>query len=326
MSNNSSYMLFLAFMFMGIIISVSSNNWLGCWMGIEVNMISFLPLMADKMNIYSSESMISYFIIQSMASSMLFISILLVTMFNFGLVMVISLMIKIGCPPFHLWFPSVMEGLSWMMCFLLSTVQKLIPMILLTNLMFNFSLFIILSCCLGAIGGLGYSSMRKIIAYSSIYNLGWMISGIMMVNYSWLFYFSIYSLNLFMVCYTFNSLNVNYLNQFFVFSKIYMNSLLMMVLFMSMGGLPPFLGFIPKLVLIYCLVLNNLLFPCFILVMTALLVLFFYMRIVYTGMMINSMSLMVKFYSMYSLSWMFYVFGILSIFGLFILLMMSLFF
>lgn len=282
--------------------------------------------MADKINIYSSESIIRYFIIQRMASRILFISILLVTIFNFGLVIVISLMIKIGCPPFHLWFPSVIEGLTWIICFLLRTVQKLVPIILLTNLIFNFSLFIILSCCLGAIGGLGYSSIRKIIAYSSIYNLGWIIRGIIIVNYSWLFYFSIYSLNLFIVCYTFNRLNVNYLNQFFVFSKIYINSILIIVLFISIGGLPPFLGFIPKLILIYCLILNNLLFPCFILVITALLVLFFYIRIVYTGIIINSITLIIKFYSIYSLSWIFYVFGILSIFGLFILLIIRLFF
>nr|ASW26888.1 NADH dehydrogenase subunit 2 [Platypleura kaempferi] len=323
MKKNSSFILFVFFLVMGITISISSNNWLGCWMGMEINLISFLPIMMNKFSVYSSESMIKYFIIQSMGSGVLFISIMLMLLIGMKYLTLISLMIKIGCPPFHLWFPSVMEGLSWFLCFILSTIQKFIPMVMLTYLNMNMIIFILMACVWGSLGGLGYSSMRKIISYSSIYNLGWMISGMNMLNYSWLLYFFIYSFTLFMVCYMMNMYEINYLNQMFIFSKNYFLSTMMMSIFMSMGGMPPFLGFFPKMILIYCLIKMEMLFSCLVLLISALLVMFFYLRIVLTGLMINSTSL--KLFMNQTL-YVTYMFGTVNIFGMFIMLMINFYF
>nr|AWV84290.1 NADH dehydrogenase subunit 2 [Babras sonorivox] len=325
MKYNSSYFLFYMFMMMGILISISSSNWLSCWMGVEINLISFLPIMMDSSSIYSSESMIKYFIIQSMGSSLLFLSIILgmeYCMFMSYFIM-FSLMVKLGCPPFHMWFPSVMEGLTWMNCFFLSTIQKLAPMVMVSYLSSNILLlFIVLACVWGSIGGLSYSSMRKIIAYSSIYNLGWMIGGINMLTHSWLFYFLIYSMTLFMLCYLFGLYNVNYLNQFFMIYNNFYSWLIMMILFMSMGGLPPFLGFFPKMMMVYYLVTDEFYFICFILLLSALLVLFFYLRVVLTGLMINCLSL--KFMCKES-TFLTYTFGVFTMFGLFLMFIIKLY-
>nr|ATF28643.1 NADH dehydrogenase subunit 2 [Pomponia linearis] len=323
MNNNSSMMMYLTFMLIGIMISVSSNNWLGCWMGIEINLISFLPIMMNSMSVYASESMIKYFIVQSMSSGLFFMSIMYLTMYNINYLMMIGLLIKMGCPPFHMWFPSVMEGLSWYGCFMLSTIQKLVPIVLMCYLEINITMFIIISCLWGSLGGLSYSSLRKIIAYSSIYNLGWIMSGIYMTNYSWFIYFFFYSLTLFMVCYSFIIFGVNYLNQFFLLSMDYPKLLMMMVILLSMGGFPPFLGFFPSMIMVYCLVMNNMIFPCFFLLISALLVMFFYLRVIFTGLMVNSIS--IKFYN-YSHKWLFYMFGMFSLFGFLLVFMMMLYF
>nr|QBM08328.1 NADH dehydrogenase subunit 2 [Magicicada septendecim] len=292
MKKNSSYMVFVAFLFFGIVLSISSNNWLGCWMGIEMNMVSFLPFMMNKMSVYSSESMIKYFIIQSMGSSLLFLFVVILGMsFQMKYFIMVSLMIKIGCPPFHYWYVSVIDGLSWLVSFLIMTVQSIIPIILLSYLDMSLILFIVLSCFWGSLGGLCYSSIRKILAYSSIYNLSWIFSGVMLMNYMWLVYFLIYSLSLFLTCYLFWTNNMNYLNQIFILFNNKITSLMLMVIFMSMGGLPPFLGFFPKFMMIYCLLINKMYFLCLILVMTALLVLFYYLRVVMTGLMMNNVSL-----------------------------------
>nr|AWV83367.1 NADH dehydrogenase subunit 2 [Tanna japonensis] len=323
MKNNSSHMLFLAFMLIGIMISVSSNNWLGCWMGIEMNLISFLPIMMNSMSVYSSESMIKYFIIQSMGSSLLFFSLMFMFMYNMNYLMVISLLIKMGCPPFHLWFPSVMEGLTWFNCFLLSTIQKMVPIVLISYLNLNIMVFILFACLWGSLGGLMYSSLRKIIAYSSIYNLGWIISGMYVMNYSWMMYYAIYSLTLMMVCYSFYIFGLNYLNQFFLISMNYMKLIFVMVIFLSMGGMPPFMGFFPKMILVYCLILNKMYFICFILLISALLIMFFYLRVVFTGLMMYTISIK---YTSITLNWMFYFFSIISLFGLLIMLMLMFYF
>nr|AFY16858.1 NADH dehydrogenase subunit 2 [Oncotympana maculaticollis]ULO25742.1 NADH dehydrogenase subunit 2 [Hyalessa maculaticollis] len=323
MKSNSSNLLFFTFMMIGIIISISSNNWLGCWMGIEINLISFLPIMMNSVSVYSSESMIKYFIIQSLGSSLLFFSIMFMLIYNINYLLLISLLIKMGCPPFHLWFPSVMEGLTWNNCFLLSTVQKLVPFMLMSYLNMNFTLFIITSCLWGSLGGLMYSSLRKIITYSSIYNLGWIISGIYLMNYSWIIYYIIYSLTLFIMCYSFNVFGMNYLNQFFLMSMSYTKLMLMMIILLSMGGMPPLLGFFPKMILIYCLIMNDMTFLCFILLVSALLVMFFYLRIIFTGMMIYSVSLK---YIGFSMNWLFYFFSTMSLFGLLIFSMLIFYF
>nr|AWV83341.1 NADH dehydrogenase subunit 2 [Muda kuroiwae] len=320
MKKNSSFLLFITFIILGIMISVSSNNWLGCWMGIEINMVSFLPFMLNKMSIYSSESMISYFIVQGMSSSLLFLSVIMLGMYSYmNYFVIISLMIKMGCPPFHFWYISVIEGLQWMICFMLMSIQKIIPMILLSYLMMNIHFFIILSCIWGSIGGLCYSSMRSILGYSSIYNLSWIFSGILTMNYSWMMYFIIYSINLFMMCYFFNLMNINYMNQFFMCSDNMVKSLFLMVNFLSIGGIPPFLGFFPKLIIIYFMLQSDNIIVCLIMVMFALIVLFFYLRLVLTGLMINftSMKLIVN-------NWMlnvFYLFGNFSLFGLFFIVL-----
>nr|YP_010270135.1 NADH dehydrogenase subunit 2 [Karenia caelatata]UJX86996.1 NADH dehydrogenase subunit 2 [Karenia caelatata] len=323
MKSNSSNMLFLTFMIMGIMISISSNNWLGCWMGIEINLISFLPIMMNSLSMYSSESMIKYFIIQSMGSSLLFISIMILYLYNINYLMMVGLLIKMGCPPFHLWFPSVMEGLSWYNCFILSVIQKFTPIVLMSYINMNYTFFIVISCLWGSLGGLGYSSLRKIISYSSIYNLGWIISGIYTMNYGWLIYYFFYSMTLMMVCYSFYVFGINYLNQFFINSIKYEGMLMMMIILLSMGGMPPFLGFMPKMIMVYCLILSNNYFCCFVLLISALMVMFFYLRIVFTGLMINS--ILIK-YINYSYSSLYMMFSIISLFGLMIMFMLSLYF
>ena len=84
---------------------------------------------------------------------------------------------------------------------------------------------------------------------------------------------------------------MNYLNQIFILFNNKVKSLMLMIIFMSIGGLPPFLGFFPKFMMIYCLLVNKIYFLCLILVITALLVLFYYIRVVITGLMINNVSL-----------------------------------
>ncbi len=284
--------MFVAFLFFGIVLSISSNNWLGCWMGIEMNMVSFLPFIMNKIRVYSSESIIKYFIIQRMGSRLLFLFVVILGIsFQIKYFIIVSLIIKIGCPPFHYWYVSVIDGLSWLVSFLIITVQRIIPIILLSYLDMRLILFIVLSCFWGSLGGLCYSSIRKILAYSSIYNLSWIFRGVILINYIWLVYFLIYSLSLFLTCYLFWTNNMNYLNQIFILFNNKITSLMLIVIFISIGGLPPFLGFFPKFMMIYCLLINKMYFLCLILVITALLVLFYYLRVMITGLIINNISL-----------------------------------
>nr|AKM22510.1 NADH dehydrogenase subunit 2 [Plodia interpunctella] len=298
---NSNKMFFLFILFFSTLISISSNSWFGCWIGLEINLLSFIPLISNSNNMLSSEASLKYFLIQSIASINFLFSILLKMIFlkNFDFNNIISIMInssllmKMGSVPFHFWFPNIMEGMSWFNNFILMTWQKITPMILLSYYFNkNFIIIIImLNSIIGAIGGLNQTSLRKLMTFSSINNLSWMLMSIMISENLWIFYLFIYTFIISMMCFFFHMLNLFYINQLFFFNMNYILKIFFFMNFLSLGGLPPFIGFFPKWIVINFLLMNNYFFLTFILIMMSLILLFFYIRISYSSFMFNYMKL-----------------------------------
>nr|YP_010989182.1 NADH dehydrogenase subunit 2 [Forcipomyia pulchrithorax]WOR86769.1 NADH dehydrogenase subunit 2 [Forcipomyia pulchrithorax] len=290
-------LIFLSSLMAGSIISISSSSWLGMWMGLEINLLSFIPLMIDNKNMLSSESAIKYFLTQAFASLIfLFVSILYImkfnTLFNLNtlfyqnLIINSTMLLKMGAAPFHFWFPNVIEGLSWLNAFILLTWQKLAPLMILSYSLFSEMLyvFIIFSTLIGSIGGLNQTSLRKILAYSSINHIGWLLTALLFSNILWMFYFILYTIINFSIILIFAMLNLFNINQIFMFnnSMTILKSCLLMN-FLSLGGLPPFMGFFPKWMVIENLIQSNNLFILFFIVMMALITLFFYIRLSFSG-------------------------------------------
>nr|YP_009239908.1 NADH dehydrogenase subunit 2 [Grapsus tenuicrustatus]AMN14542.1 NADH dehydrogenase subunit 2 [Grapsus tenuicrustatus] len=284
-----SYFLFFFSLVLGPIISISSTSWFGAWIGLELNALSFIPLITLSMNPYYSESALKYFLIQALGSAMLIMSSFLFTsLLKLASIMLfLALLLKLGSAPFHFWFPQVMEGLGWPQAFLLMTIQKLAPMILLSYLIAS-SLVIkmtllaaIISAMVGALGGLNVTYLRKIIAFSSINHMSWMLAALSIGDSFWLFYFLIYSLIVLSVTTTFHSLQTFTLSDLIQsdYSSPY-NAALISMNFLSLAGLPPLTGFIPKWFTIQIMVNLNLFIPLFFLLASALITLYFYLRII----------------------------------------------
>nr|AFP33351.1 NADH dehydrogenase subunit 2 [Amiota femorata] len=299
MFNNSSKILFMLILIMGSMITITSNSWLGAWMGLEINLLSFIPLMSDN-NLMSTESSLKYFLTQALASTVLLFSIILMMLkynMNFetnlsyiSMIMMSSLLLKSGAAPFHFWFPNLMEGLNWNNTLILMTWQKIAPLMLISYLNIKEILFIsiILSVIIGALGGLNQTSLRKLMAFSSISHLGWMLMALNNSESIWLIYFIMYSFLNLILTFMFNIFKSYHLNQ--LFSLFYNSKILKFILFMnflSLGGLPPFLGFLPKWIVIQQLSFNNQLFMLVILTVSTLITLFFYLRICYSAFMLN---------------------------------------
>nr|YP_009158231.1 NADH dehydrogenase subunit 2 [Papilio demoleus]AKN78910.1 NADH dehydrogenase subunit 2 [Papilio demoleus] len=298
---NSNKMFFYFILIFSTLISISSNSWLGCWIGLEINLLSFIPLISSYKNLLSSEAALKYFLTQAIASINFLFTILIkmILLKNFEINNLISILInssmlmKMGSAPFHFWFPNIIEGLSWLNCFILMTWQKISPMILLSYYMnMNFLFFImIINVIIGVLGGINQTSLRKLMAFSSINNLGWMLISLMISENLWMFYLTMYSFLISILCFTFNLLNTYFINQLFI---INMNSIIKMSLlinFLSLGGLPPFLGFFPKWITINFLVMNKFFIVSFIFIMMSLIMLFFYIRIIYSSILFNYLKL-----------------------------------
>nr|WKU84058.1 NADH dehydrogenase subunit 2 [Orthoprosopa multicolor] len=300
MFNNSAKIMFLFILMTSTMITISANSWLSAWMGLEINLLSFIPLMSDN-NLMSNEASLKYFLTQALASSiLLFSTILFMYQNNFMIqnfindyvnsMILSALLMKSGAAPFHFWFPNVMEGLSWMNSLILMTWQKIGSLMLISYLIIKFMLFwcILLSVIIGALGGLNQTSLRKLMTFSSINHLGWMIMSMYSNESLWITYFLFYSFLSFNLVFLFNMFKLFHINQ--LFSLFFFNKTLKFSLFLnllSLGGLPPFLGFIPKWLTIQYLTFNNQLFMMTIMIIMSLVTLFFYLRLCYTAFMLN---------------------------------------
>lgn len=262
--------------------------------------MSFIPLLRDNNNLTSTESSLKYFLTQALASTVLLFSVILLILKNnfnnevnesfTSIIIISSLLLKRGAAPFHFWFPNIMEGLNWINSLLLITWQKIAPLILISYLNIKELLLIrvILSVIVGAIGGLNQTSLRKLISFSSINHLGWILSSLIIRESIWLVYFLFYSFLSFILTFIFNIFKLFHLNQlfsWFINRKILKFTLF--INFLSLGGLPPFLGFLPKWLVIQQLTSCNQYFLLTAIMMSTLITLFFYLRICYSAFILN---------------------------------------
>lgn len=120
-----------------------------------------------------------YFLIQTFGSYIILFRGLFFTEYYslFRLVVSLSLLMKRGVAPFHYWYVSMVEELSWFEYLVLRTVQKLGPLFILFYLGESLRgliiyVVIVLRGFIGAVGGINEFSLRKLFAYSSIHNIG----------------------------------------------------------------------------------------------------------------------------------------------------------
>nr|YP_009445119.1 NADH dehydrogenase subunit 2 [Mahasena oolona]ATV96145.1 NADH dehydrogenase subunit 2 [Mahasena oolona] len=331
---NLNKMFFYFILFFSTMISISSNSWLGCWIGLEINLLSFITIIYKSNNLLMSEICLKYFLIQVIASmNLIFFFLMNLTLlnnlkFNQFLEIMInsSLLMKMGAVPFHFWFPNIMEGLSWMNCFILMTWQKIAPIIIISYIYnFNYLIFIVmLSAMISSIGGLNQTSLRKLMAFSSINHLSWMIMSLLISENLWIFYFMLYVFLNTLICLLFYSMNSSFINQLFFNNFNNYSKLILFINLLSLGGLPPFLGFLPKWIIINFLIFNSNYFLTFIFILSSLIMLIFYIRIIYSSFIFNYFKM--KFFNMFFKNNNWNILNYLSFFSMFSLMLSTLMF
>nr|YP_010535220.1 NADH dehydrogenase subunit 2 [Megacopta bituminata]UYA97642.1 NADH dehydrogenase subunit 2 [Megacopta bituminata] len=276
--------VFIIMMMFGTLITMCSNSWMSMWMGLEMNLLSFIPLMKKKSK-KNAEAMMIYFMVQSISSTILMFSIIMKSIYptpnmTFSIMMMLSLLTKMGAAPFHMWVPKVMKMSEWDINIILMTWQKLGPMIMISNIQMSdnlLSIMIMMSIVVGAMGGLNQTSLKKIMAFSSINHLGWMLSMIKIQN-NWMMYLMIYSIMVMSTCTMFHKYNMLYLTQINMMNLSYSEKISYSSSMLSLGGLPPFIGFLPKWISIQTLIMNESYIIMLFMMMFSIITLFYYMR------------------------------------------------
>nr|BAT57233.1 NADH dehydrogenase subuinit 2 [Fabaeformiscandona kushiroensis] len=290
-------MVFFNLLIMGSIFSISASSWFMAWVGLEMNMLAILALLMNFSSPREKEATLKYFLIQALASSVLLSTALFAASLQQGLsnlsvnsfLIFFSLLMKMGAAPFHLWLPQVVEGLSWSNSFIILSWQKIAPSALLLNcfevkhnLMSSLLLVAAFSAVFGALGGLSQTSLRKILSFSSINHLGWALASLSLGLKYWAIYFLLYCLLLFLVVVLTKMFNISSLTSSSLFPSKWAKVAFYSSLF-SFGGLPPFMGFLPKWILISKLIFLS---PALtaLLVMSSLPPLFFYLNLALLAM------------------------------------------
>nr|AFH55970.1 NADH dehydrogenase subunit 2 [Onychorhynchus coronatus]AFH55971.1 NADH dehydrogenase subunit 2 [Onychorhynchus coronatus] len=284
---------------MGTIITISSNHWMMAWTGLEINTLAILPLISKSHHPRAIEAATKYFLVQAAASTLLLFSsainawhtgqwdITQLTHPTACMLLTIAISMKLGLVPFHFWFPEVLQGVSLSTSLLLATVMKLPPttLLFLTSPSLNptlLSTMAIASTALGGWMGLNQTQIRKILAFSSISHLGWMTIILTHNPKLTLITFYLYSLTTAAVFSVLNTTNTLKLSTMMTsWTKIPSLTAALMVMLLSLAGLPPLTGFLPKWLIIQELTKQELTVIATMIALLSLLGLFFYLRLAY---------------------------------------------
>nr|AIF34260.1 NADH dehydrogenase subunit 2 [Harpactes ardens]AIF34261.1 NADH dehydrogenase subunit 2 [Harpactes ardens] len=283
----------------GTTITISSNHWVMAWTGLEINTLAIIPLISKSHHPRSIEASTKYFLVQAAASTTLLFSsmtnawatgqwdITQLTNPTSCLLLTMAIATKLGLVPFHFWYPEVLQGTTMTTALLLSTLMKLPPItiLFLTSHSLNPTLLTsmaIISTALGGWMGLNQTQTRKILAFSSISHLGWMTIIIIYNPKLTLLTFYLYSLITSTVFLSFNTTNTLKLSTLMTsWTKVPMLNATLLLTLLSLAGLPPMTGFMPKWFIIQELTKQDMTPSATLIAMLSLLSLFFYLRLTY---------------------------------------------
>nr|AFT90721.1 NADH dehydrogenase subunit II [Anolis carolinensis]AFT90723.1 NADH dehydrogenase subunit II [Anolis carolinensis] len=294
------YMIILSTLATGTIITMTSYHWLMAWVGLELNTLAIIPIISTMHHPRSTEAATKYFLTQAAASALILFS-SMTNAWNTGswditqpltspshILLTMALAMKLGLAPLHFWLPEVIQGSTMTTAFIITTWQKIAPMSLIFLTMNNLSTSVfllmgLLSSLVGGWGGLNQTQTRKIMAYSSIAHLGWMatissiMTNILIMN---LLIYLIMTTSVFLSLIISKSKTIQDTTSTWTLSPTL--TIIMLLSLLSLGGLPPLTGFIPKWLIMEELILQNFNLLISMMATSSLLSLYFYLRLTYT--------------------------------------------
>nr|BDF88287.1 NADH dehydrogenase subunit 2 [Pseudorasbora pugnax] len=292
-------MILLSSLGLGTTLTFASSHWLLAWMGLEINTLAIVPLMAQHHHPRAVEATTKYFLTQATAAAM----ILFASTTNAWItgewdmnnmanpvastMLITALALKIGLAPMHFWMPEVMQGLDLLTGLILSTWQKLAPLALIIQTAHAIDPLLLTALGLastlaGGWGGLNQTQLRKVLAYSSIAHMGWMIIILQYAPQLTLLALGTY---IFMTSAAFLTLKATSSTKVSTLAMTWSNSPILTattaLVLLSLGGLPPLTGFMPKWLILQELTKQSLPITATIMALAALLSLYFYLRLCY---------------------------------------------
>ena len=316
----------------GTMVMISAYSLLMLYLGIELLSLALYALIGfNKHSGLSSEAAIKYYVLGAMSSGILLFGISLIYGFTgsinyfeiadqirninstsvqylgiiFGLIFITaSLCFKFGAAPFHIWVPDIYQGSLISTTILLSTLPKIAVFIVFLKLYFipfmaleyvwsDILIFIgIASIIIGSIFALTQENIKRLLAYSAISNIGFIILAMALVSndglHASLYYTIVYSFTALasfgvVTHITSNSHGIEDISDLAGLSKTHPYfALLILITMLSSAGIPPLIGFHAKLMVIQALINNSYILLSIIVVLMTVVSAYYYLRVIKT--------------------------------------------
>jgi NADH-quinone oxidoreductase subunit N len=324
-SNYKELPTLLLIAYFGFTTLMVSNDLLILYLSIELFSLTFYLITTIHQNYYTTEAGIKYFIYNFLAGAFYLLGCTLIYL-DYGTInftalvllestlasaagafgfifIIISFLFKLSIAPFHFWTPDVYQGVLYP----ITAFFTIFPKFIIITFFFKFYLYIlyvpylnyllmfcgVLSVFIGTIGAFTQYNIKRLFAYSTISNAGFLIIlislGTPLASQYFFFYILTYilaNLGVFTVLINANISNMLGLKNIFIDNPIYALFLSLPVL--SLAGLPPFVGFLAKFLSIYLIFNNNLILISVILLIFSILSLFYYLRFIHYALFYDS--------------------------------------
>jgi len=315
------------FSLLGMMVMMAAANFITLYLGLELMSLSLYALVALQRDASApSEAAMKYFVLGALASGMLLYGISMIygatghldldrvadatlgaqgnrTLLVFGLVFVVSgIAFKLGVVPYHMWVPDVYHGAPTPVTLLIGTAPKLAAFAFtlrvlagaLKGLEFDWQGMLIvlslLSMGLGNLIAIAQANIKRMLAYSTIANMGFMLMGFLAADLNG------YSAAMFyVVAYVLTSLasfgmilllsregfEADHLDDFKGLNRRSpWWAFVMLVVMFSLAGVPPTLGFYAKFAVIEAAVNQGFVWLAVVAVLTSVVGAFYYLRVV----------------------------------------------
>nr|WPO27165.1 NADH dehydrogenase subunit 2 [Anolis quimbaya] len=311
--NPAMYSIIISSLATGTIITITSHHWLLAWLGLEINTLAIIPTISMKHNPRATEAAMKYFLTQTAASTMILFAsttnawytgtwdIMQTSTTPSHILLTLALAMKLGLAPMHFWLPEVLQGTTLSTALIIVTWQKLAPMSLIYMTINNLSTTLLLtlgllSSMVGGWAGLNQTQTRKMMAFSSIAHLGWMmtvasiLTNILILN---LMIYLIMTMTMFYSLILSKTKSIKDTTTTWALSPMLATT--MMLTLLSLGGLPPLTGFMPKWLILEELTMQNLSPLAILMALSSLMSLFFYLHLTYmTTLTLSPHSMLAK--------------------------------
>jgi NADH-quinone oxidoreductase subunit N len=328
----------LLFALLGMMVLISANSFLTLFLGLELMSLCLYALVAlNRDSATSTEAAMKYFVLGALSSGLLLYGMSMIygatgtltipevaeqvarqagstadrSFLVFGLVFVVcGLAFKLGVVPFHMWIPDVYHGAATPVTLVISSGPKIAAFAMAVRMLVNglpalaadwqqmLALLAILSIALGNITAIAQANLKRMLAYSAIAHMGFMLLGLLsgMVEGNWLNRIDAYSASLFyMIVYTVMTVGAFGMLLYLSHAGFECENLedmrglnrrhpwyafLMMLIMFSLAGIPPTAGFYAKLAVFQAAVAAGHVWLAVVAVLLSLVGAFYYLRVV----------------------------------------------